>query len=559
MNQRGSIAWWLVLAIAGAFAIYLLGNARIPLLDRDEPRYAQTSRNMLQTGDWVVPVFLGQLRTAKPPLIYWCQASVMRILGDTPFAARLPSASAMTLTLSILGIVIWKTVSARHALWTVVVLATSVLALTAAKMCITDSLLLLWITIAQLCVYALWRGRRSWSLVLILALATGLAGLTKGPVVLGVSGTTLLVLAALRYFDSRRQTNLLPPPPTVDRHTWGTALFKILVATAIVFGIVLLWVVPLEQRSPGFIRTTILHDVVGRVKKPLEGPKGAPGFYLLTIWGTFLPWSLLLPAAAVSAWRQRHRPEIRFAIAAVLGPWVMFELVQTKLPHYLLPVFPALGFLVADMLLRNARGEVNLLTGRAFAIGAGIWAIAILLLGLAPWLAVRFFDNLPYLAMAIVNEVALLYSQLVFHQFRRQRFLPAAGVMGAGFPMLLACIYTLFVPRAWFLHLPEAIAAELRKAGATQVGQVVMIDYKEPSLGFYQGGTIREADDTILQQPATAPTAERTLPKFVVISQTAWSRQPDAVRSQYAQIAALRGWNYAGKGRIQTILILEHR
>src|SRR3954470_5930661 len=80
-------------------ALYLVGNGRVSLWDRDEPRYAQASRQMLQSGDWVVPQLLGQPRINKPPLIYWCQATAMRFLGDNAVAARLPSLIAMTLTL----------------------------------------------------------------------------------------------------------------------------------------------------------------------------------------------------------------------------------------------------------------------------------------------------------------------------------------------------------------------------------------------------------------------------------------------------------------------------
>src|SRR5688572_6730627 len=84
----------LVLGLAGAAALYLVGNGSVGLWDRDEPRYAQTSRQMLLGGDWVVPRLYDEVRTAKPVFIYWCQAAAMRWLGDTAFAARLPSVVA---------------------------------------------------------------------------------------------------------------------------------------------------------------------------------------------------------------------------------------------------------------------------------------------------------------------------------------------------------------------------------------------------------------------------------------------------------------------------------
>ena len=84
----------LLLACAG---VYLVGNDSVPLWDRDEPRFAQTSRQMLQSGDWVVPRLYDAVRTAKPPLIYWLQACRMKVLGDqgppasSPPGCRRPS------------------------------------------------------------------------------------------------------------------------------------------------------------------------------------------------------------------------------------------------------------------------------------------------------------------------------------------------------------------------------------------------------------------------------------------------------------------------------------
>ena len=144
----------LVLVIALAATLYLVGNARVALWDRDEPRYAQTSRQMLQGGDWVVPRFLDKVRTAKPVFIYWCQASAMSVLGadgDTGvFAARLPSAVAMTLVLAVVAAALWRAFGPAHAFWATLVLATSALVAWSAKSSTTDAVLLLGVTVAQL-------------------------------------------------------------------------------------------------------------------------------------------------------------------------------------------------------------------------------------------------------------------------------------------------------------------------------------------------------------------------------------------------------------------------
>src|ERR1700753_3644925 len=100
----------IILTLVAAAAVYLAGNGRVQLWDRDEPRYAQCSRQMLQSGDWVVPRLYDKLRFQKPPLIYWCQASAMKFLGSEgdagAFSARLPSAVAVLATLILLAITV---------------------------------------------------------------------------------------------------------------------------------------------------------------------------------------------------------------------------------------------------------------------------------------------------------------------------------------------------------------------------------------------------------------------------------------------------------------------
>ncbi|HWB53745.1 MAG TPA: phospholipid carrier-dependent glycosyltransferase, partial [Tepidisphaeraceae bacterium] len=189
---------YLFLLIFLSAGLYLIGNARVALWDRDEPRYAMASRWMLKSGDWVVPhigwgINPTEPRTAKPPLVYWLQASAMHFLGPTVFAARLPSSIAMALTLALLAVILARSFP-EHAFWTVLILASSALFIIAAKMCIIDSILLFWVTLCQICLYLMWRGKSSWPVVIIFAISMGLGGLAKGPIILGVSITTLLVL-----------------------------------------------------------------------------------------------------------------------------------------------------------------------------------------------------------------------------------------------------------------------------------------------------------------------------------------------------------------------------
>src|SRR5271163_5337886 len=91
-DSTAPINWRLGLIIfLAVLALSVPQAALVPLLDRDEPRFAEASREMLQNGNFIVPTFNHEPRYAKPPLIYWCQAIAYTIFGENAFAARLPS------------------------------------------------------------------------------------------------------------------------------------------------------------------------------------------------------------------------------------------------------------------------------------------------------------------------------------------------------------------------------------------------------------------------------------------------------------------------------------
>jgi 4-amino-4-deoxy-L-arabinose transferase-like glycosyltransferase len=548
----------LALLVFVALAVYLVGNDRVALWDRDEPRNAQASRQMLQSGDWVVPRFLDKIRTAKPPFTYWMQGTAMRVLGDNTFAARLPSAVAMALTLVVLGGVLTRYVDRDRAFWTVFVLATSAIVIAwTARTSLTDAILLLWTTIAQLGLFAILRGRGSWPVVITTAVAIGLAGLTKGPVVLGVMGMTLLAWAILSGWDRRRGWG------ASDTSTPPVRAISVIAKTVVVVGIILVivgpWLRLVEQRAPGFVGTSVAHDVVRRTMEPLEQHKGPPGYYALVAWGIYFPWSVLLPLTFVVAWRHRSDPRVRFALAAVIGPWVMLELVQTKLPHYLLPIFPPLAFLTADAIVRCLRGEHGDLVTKGTRGAIAVWGLIVVALGVVPWLALGKFRHLPIAPMVAFTALTVAYPLIVFIFFRRGR--PDAGLVAMGLGMILAMTIAFgwYLPNAHFLRLTACVADVLKQNGGgardTQPGDVQMIAFKEPSLAFHQGGTIREQPET--EFLLTHPPSE--WPKWLVIRDDVWQRMPADVKDRLEVVGSCRGVAYAAGGKTWTVWVVRKR
>jgi 4-amino-4-deoxy-L-arabinose transferase-like glycosyltransferase len=448
--------WGLLSVIAGAAMVYLLGNNRVPLWDRDEPRYAECSREMLQSGDWVVPRFLGDLRPHKPPFVYWCQATAMMLLGDTADAAeaaRLPSVLAVLITAMLLAAWTRRATDSAHAICAALIFSTSILVIAAAKLCLTDGLLLLWICIGQGALYAMWRNPRpSIFVALIFWLSTGLAGLTKGPVVLAVHLGTLLTLAFLETKGHRRSL-----PAWKSAIAWWRRLRPI-GGVVIVILVVAPWLVLVHQRAPGFL-SQMLNRAGRYASSGAEGHAAPPGYYLLLIWGLFFPWSIFLPAAIGTAVKDlKDHPPARFALAAAIGPWLVMELLLNKLPLYVLPCFPALAFLTAVVIIRKGLASIAVFGGGAVAV-------------------------------------------------------------------TIAFLFGVVLPNISVLSASRTIGRDLNRMGAGGGATVAMIDYREPSLAFYQGGGAREIGPAALGSPDA--------PEWVVMTTDGWTHVPQSVRERY--------------------------
>jgi 4-amino-4-deoxy-L-arabinose transferase-like glycosyltransferase len=533
------------LLLAAALLVFLIGNASVPLLDRDEPRYAQCSRQMLQSGDWVVPRFLDELRAKKPPLIYWAQATAMALLGENAFAARLPSVLGVFLCAVLLAWGVRQVRGPTHALWATLVFCSSALTIFAAKSCLTDGLLLLWTTVAQFCLYALWRGKRSWLIVILLAIAIGLGLLTKGLIV-GVLLATALVLAFFRWLDQRRGKS-----PQLPGQSIGFA--KPIVGLLIAIAMVGPWVWLVHRRAPDFL-SKMFHEAAGHAVSGMEGHAGPPGSHLVMIWADFLPWSFLLPAAIVGGWVNRDDPVTRFAMAAIIGPWLMVELaIRTKLPHYMLPTFPPLALLTADAVVRGLAGSKPGLASRGFVIGTWIVACVVVLIALLPWLAVLKFRPLPWTAMGLLAEGTALWAFFAARKMGRDPR-RALATLGLGMMVSVAIFYGLFLPRAQFLRLSILAADVLKANGAVHPGDAVMVDYKEPSLAFYQGGTIRQERSSFV----TSKSPDNWTP-WMVITDDVWNHCSLAVRDRLQVVADFHGLSVADAMRVLHVIVVKKK
>jgi 4-amino-4-deoxy-L-arabinose transferase-like glycosyltransferase len=341
------------LLFAGCVLFHALGTWTLPLIDRDEPRFAEASREMIQRGDYVVPHFNNYFRLDKPPLAYWAQAASYRLFGENDFAARFPSAIAAALIA--LSILAWGTRVGGNSVgwWAAIIFTLSLQTFLHAKAAVADMWLVLFVTLAHWSGFE-FIGRSSseskhetsnaedrtsnlWWWMFYVSLAFGF--LAKGP----IGWTPLATVAATKFFLLDGQL---------------ASRFKFARGVLLMLAIVALWGVPALIRTHGqFFAVGIGRHVIGRSLMTMEG-HGANSFgmyllllpfYFVTIFVSFFPWSIKLPWLTRKLWQDRDKID-NYLITGVAIIFIIFSLIKTKLPHYTLPAFPLLALLLARRL-----------------------------------------------------------------------------------------------------------------------------------------------------------------------------------------------------------------
>jgi 4-amino-4-deoxy-L-arabinose transferase-like glycosyltransferase len=328
---------------------HLAGTWSIPLIDRDEPRFAEASREMGERLDFIVPFFNGEYRFDKPPLTYWAQLASYQAFGTNDFAARFPSAVAAAFTA--VALFCWGRRLGRGdrpGWYGAAIFSLSFQVVEHAKAAVADMWLVLFVTLAHWAAFELLhagspkapedlkeRPSPAWWWLFYVALA--LAFLAKGP----IGWTPLLTVAAMSFVIG------IP----ARRFAFVRGIFLTLALVAV-------WGVPALIRTHGeFFRIGIGRHVVERSFLAIGG-HGASSiglyvlllpFYFVTVFLTFFPWSLKLPWLTTEIRRERDMID-SYLVVGTLVIFAIFTLVTTRLVHYVLPAFPLMALLLARRL-----------------------------------------------------------------------------------------------------------------------------------------------------------------------------------------------------------------
>ncbi|MCJ8509412.1 glycosyltransferase family 39 protein [Rhizobium lemnae] len=473
------------LIIIGLVSLFLFapGINLMPLTDRDEALYVQASRQMLETGDWVDIRFQQEPRYKKPVGIYWLQGLSAKVFGEGAASPlwiyRLPSLFGALLTAFFTYAIAARIGGSKAGLIAGLLAASTVELAFEARIGKTDAMLCAMIVASQFglaCAYldpqrrqVLWRNGLFW-------IALGLGTLIKGPVAPMIAGLTIIGLTA-----TERNLSLIRALSPVR----GVLVYLL---------VVLPWLAAIGWISKGaFFAQSVGHDMLGKVATGQEGHGAPPGTYLLIGLGTFWPLSIFASLAILWGWTQRKSPEVRFLFFWAVPAWLIFELIATKLPNYILPMMPALAVLTGLALAdKGLRTESRWFRFTYF----GIAALGILL---AIALNAVFYvseHRLSWLGMALGCVLALVavaaWRLLVANKMREGI---AVSILAAGMAYVLA--FAIILPGAERLWLTDRIANAATKMITCPAPIILTVGYEEPSLVFRLGTGMQRlaADD----------------------------------------------------------------
>ena len=372
-------------ALLALFVIAYLAPLGIrPLYETDEFRYAEIPREMLASGDWVVPRLDGMRYFEKPALGYWLTASSMMLFGQTPFGVRFPVALSAGVTALALFLLVRRSANLGTAAAAAGVLLTSSMFYVLGSADTLDMPLTMFLTVAAVLFYFAFEAEnpRSKALYLLFfGVAVACAFLTKGFLVFAV-----LFAAAVPFMLWERKTGKLL------RLAWLPLLTMALVA--------LPWCLMIHRREPDFWPQFFWEQHWRRFWGGGHAQHAEPRwFFIPWIIGGALPWTALAPAAIIGLLKnrpplassnscasraavcaadvlgkeKRSDPLVRFAICWLVFPFLFFSLCSGKLPTYILPCFPPLALLVGVGLRRYFD------QGRHKAFVVGAWAVIFVL------------------------------------------------------------------------------------------------------------------------------------------------------------------------------------
>jgi len=552
--------------VAVCLAVFIPGLFSLPPLDRDESRFAQATKQMMETGDYMIIRYHDGERNKKPAGIHWLQAASAHTLGDGAksgiWVYRVPSVVggiiAALLVFWVCSMMFGREVGLLAALFT----GTCASLVGEANISKTDGILLATVMAMQGAlarVYLSARGagyepagsgpsgggaalaQPGWGNALLFWVTVGISFMIKGPIGPMVP---FLTFAALAIADRDWRWILALRPLT------GVLLAAVIAVP---------WYVFAQFGTEGrFLEEAAGVDLLAKVFQSKEQHGAPPGYYTLLLTLTFFPGSLIVWPALWRAFKERKAAALRFCLAWAIPFFLIFELIVTKLPHYTLPTYPALAILAAAAIVAARQGADDWLRGPIARVNIVLWAV----IGLTVAAAVTVLPAIFGLGIDWKLAVSLFLAGLVLYaawHAWQGAFLRASltglAVAVIGFATLLQ--FTL--PSLEPLGATPRVAAAVNKHQPLDEAHppIAAIGYHEPSLVFMLGTNTqlvgrKGAAEWIQAHPGSLLVVEKGKEKKLMPDLAAAGIELEALET-------IEGINYSSGGRKITLTVYRRK
>jgi len=478
---------YLLLAILGCL-FFLPGFTKLPPTDRDEARFAQASRQMLETKNYVDIRFQERPRYKKPIGIYWLQAFSAGLIegpnGRKIWPYRLPSLLG-TLAAVLLTFRLGKTFFSPVAgFMGALFLESGLLLHVEARIATTDAVLLAVITgmmglLGE--IYLSQNNDNTWIKATGFWILCGFGILLKGPV------SPLVALLSIGFL-------------IVSEKNW-TLLRRLHPACGIFLlsMVVMPWFIAVQKATHGrFVETAVMKDLLPKLIGGHESHGAPPGYYLILFPFLFGPGILFVAGALKRGWKLRKfQKPFRFLFSWILPAWIVFELIPTKLPHYILPIFPAVSLMAGCYVTSQWAGEkgnegddVKRTPG---IFSKGLFILSTLFVGLGSLILSLYFKHTitPAALLVMASALAMVGIMVFFHgkQFKTLAvILCLVGSLGMAAP-----VFQSVLPSLDPLWISREVAAAVGVSDRTRA-IVASVGYHEPSLVFLLGTDTKLTD-----------------------------------------------------------------
>jgi 4-amino-4-deoxy-L-arabinose transferase-like glycosyltransferase len=530
------------LLILVSLIAFLPGFFQIPPADRDEPRYAQATKQMVDSGDYVDIRFQDQQANDKPVGIYWLQAAAVKTgeaLG-VPDARNAIWLYRMPSLLGAIGAVLgtyWCAlafVSRRGAMLAALMMVASAILGVEARLAKTDAMLLFTVVFAMgalarvyLAARAANGARPSLGLLAIFWTAIAAGVLIKGLVILMVVGLTTLTLWILDR--SWRWVLALRPFSGI---AWAALL-------------VLPWLVAISMRvGDAFLLDSVGHDTLGKLVNSQQGHGQPPGFYLLLFFVTFFPASVLTGMTVSGILSRRREPAIQFLLAWLVPSWIVFELAVTKLPHYVLPLYPAVAILFAATIERNVLSQWIW-----FVRNTVWWFVAPLIVGILLVAGAIVISHEPVLAAWPFLAAAIVCGLLAWRLYKDEGAEQALVCASAASVLIAVGAGGFIIPALSPLFPSPALVRVMHESNCARP-VAAAAGYEEPSLVFLAGTSTQLTDAA-----SAADFLQQGSCHFAFIEERqeqAFTARAQAIGLHYDQRASVEAFNL---GHVQPVEI----